>query len=297
MDLLGEQFLPGSRLALDEHGRVGGRHVVQQPKQTSQLGIAADQRAVALGFRRHELDGLLVGDILEYGLADGHLGAEAQRQLVATRPLHERAVGRSEVAQNDPLGPRLDAQVSARDGRIGERHVADVPRAERERHRADGDRLPPIGALDDQQAPAPGLPDDGCARVEDACRRFLDHLCSGTSGATTGTTVLASAFFSASVTASSAARSVRVATSPSLAPPIAAPSSTMRTKRPGGPPPERITGAELALKSIVAGGARLKPPVDSNPPLGSNSAGTERGVAGRGTAGIRTLGLNPPPAR
>ena len=154
VNLLGEQLLARSRLPFDEHRRVGGGDVVEQTEQPAQLRVATDQRTVALRIRGAEIERLLVGDELQHGLADGDLRTEAERQLVEPRPLHERTIGRPEIARDHAFRPRLYAEVAAGDGRVGERHVAPAPRAEREGHLPDLDRLAAVGTLDDQQPPA-----------------------------------------------------------------------------------------------------------------------------------------------
>ena len=112
-----------------------------------------------------------------------HLGAEAERQLVEPRPLHERAVGRAEVAQHHPVRsparrPRWRREM------VGSESGTSQPaaRAERERDRADRDRLAAVGTFHDQQPPAAGLADDRCAGVEDAGRRSSRSFVRGRSG-------------------------------------------------------------------------------------------------------------------
>ena len=94
------------------------------------LGSRPSERAEGLLVGGRQLERLFVGDVLEDGLADRHLGAEAQRQLLEARALDERAVGRAEIAHHDALRPALDLEVPARDRRIGEQHVAAGARAD-----------------------------------------------------------------------------------------------------------------------------------------------------------------------
>ena len=276
VDLLGEQLLAGSGLAFDEHGRVGGGHVVEQTEQPAQLGVAADQRAVTLGVRRAEIERLFVGDVLQHRLADGDFRAEAERQLVEPRSLNERTIGRAEIARHHALRRRLHAQVAAGDGRVGERHVAPAPEPSVNATVPIGDRLPAVGTFDDQQPPAAGLPDDRCPRRRGRASRSSRSFVSGAGRAGVGTESRPSP----AVAASSAARSARVASCPSFAPPIAAPSSTIRITRPGGPTARghhrRRVGAEVdrLRRRQVEAALRVEPGVHVEPGVQAALAGS-----------------------
>jgi hypothetical protein len=82
-------------------------------KSLRSFGSRPASAPVRLLVGRLQLEHLLRRHVLEDGLADRHLGAEAERELLEARALHERAVRRAEIAQDHALGPRLDDEMLA----------------------------------------------------------------------------------------------------------------------------------------------------------------------------------------
>jgi hypothetical protein len=147
--------------------------IFEQAEHLAHLGIATEHVAEAFTRRRGDVDVLLVRQIFKQGLADLDLGPEAKQQFLKARAADERTIGRAEVTYDDTIRVKRDGQVSPRDGRVGQVHVARGSRPQRHGARAHDQGFAAIRTTNDSESPAPGLAKNRCVlgnQSGDRCR-------------------------------------------------------------------------------------------------------------------------------
>ena len=155
MHRLGDRFLAGAGLALQQDRRLGRRGLREQREQPLHRRGRAEHVAEPIARPVAELDVRVDRLDIDLGvLAEAQPRGAGQDDLADARAAVLGAVRRVEVADLDAVATHADLEVVARHGRVGEHEIVVGVRADHRRALVEHVLLALIGPGDDAQAEA-----------------------------------------------------------------------------------------------------------------------------------------------
>ena len=124
VDRAAGQFLSGAGLAGDEHGEIGGSNPLQDAEDFAHGDARTHQAFEVVRHRRLDVHHFVLGREDQLGAAHPEAVLGRQVDLADLHGAHEGAIGRPQVTQHHAAGSTHDLCMTARDGGIGQHHVA-----------------------------------------------------------------------------------------------------------------------------------------------------------------------------